>query len=240
MPEDVNWEAVRLDVGAGLTYREIGAKHGVSAATICKRAKKEEWPRDLSRRIKERAERNVLIAETAKQRNARAGVSRPVSYANENEMIQAEAGMRSAVIMQQREDAAIPVQIAKGMLMELLALQDESLREVLGRIAEARMLSFGDGKEAQALVQALERALDAAISLPGRAKTAQIITATFVQSGEWQRKVLSIDKDVEPDDPWRALLDFVAGHGKPHVAVQINNAPAVQLPPSSPYVREVE
>lgn len=226
-----NWEAVRLDVGSGMTYREIGAKHGVSAATVCKRAKKEDWPRDLSHRIKERTERNILAAETAKHRNMRAGVSRPVSYTNEREMIESEAAARSAVVMQDREDSAIPVLVVRGMLQELVALQDESLRDAL--LAQA--LKAGSPEE----LKAIQKALDAAISLPGRARVAQVLTATYVQGAEFRRKAYNIDKESEPgEDPWKAMIDWITRNNKPHVSVQVNNVSPVVS--ASPFVREVK
>ncbi len=229
-----NWEAVRLDVGSGMTYREIGAKHGVSAATVCKRAKKEDWPRDLSHRIKERTERNILAAETAKHRNTKAGVSRPVSYANERDMIESEAAARSAVVMQDREDSAVPVRVAQGMLRELLALQDENLRDILITAGE-KALKDGSPEERKAI----QKALDAAMSLPGRAGVAQKLTAAYVQAAEFRRKAYNIDKDVEPgEDPWKQMIDWITRNNKPHVSVQVNNVSPVVS--ASPFVREVK
>ena len=45
----VDWERIELDYRAGvLTLREISDKHAVSHVTIHKRAKRDEWSRDLS------------------------------------------------------------------------------------------------------------------------------------------------------------------------------------------------
>lgn len=53
----VDWERVELDYRTGLlTLREIGELHGVSHVAIGKRAKKYGWVRDLSAKVRAKAE----------------------------------------------------------------------------------------------------------------------------------------------------------------------------------------
>ena len=54
--KQVDWEGVERDYSAGLlSLREIGDKYGITEGAIRKKAKKEEWARDLSARIEKKA-----------------------------------------------------------------------------------------------------------------------------------------------------------------------------------------
>lgn len=63
--KQVDWEGVERDYSAGLlSLREIGAKYGVDEAYIRRKAKKNDWSRDLSAKIQSKAEkivRNELV-----------------------------------------------------------------------------------------------------------------------------------------------------------------------------------
>ena len=55
--KQVDWESVERDYSAGLlSLREIGAKHGVTHGAINKRANRDGWARDLSAKIKIKAD----------------------------------------------------------------------------------------------------------------------------------------------------------------------------------------
>lgn len=56
-----DWEKIELDYRAGIkTLREIAADHGISHQAINKRAKRDGWSRDLSAKIRAKAEPVVL------------------------------------------------------------------------------------------------------------------------------------------------------------------------------------
>lgn len=58
--KEPDWQAIELDYRSGVkTVRLIGEQHGVSHVSILKRAKKEEWPRDLSAKVKAREDELV-------------------------------------------------------------------------------------------------------------------------------------------------------------------------------------
>ena len=50
--KQVDWESVERDYSAGLlSLREIAAKHNVSHQVIARKAKTEDWSRDLGAKI---------------------------------------------------------------------------------------------------------------------------------------------------------------------------------------------
>ena len=60
--KQVDWEGVERDYSAGLlSLREIGAKYGVDEAYIRRKAKKNDWSRDLSAKIQSKAEKSRII-----------------------------------------------------------------------------------------------------------------------------------------------------------------------------------
>jgi len=66
-PKTPNWQQIELDYRAGIkTLRQIGGEQGVTEAAIRKRAKREDWTRDLSGRIAAKAEELVRKGEVRK------------------------------------------------------------------------------------------------------------------------------------------------------------------------------
>lgn len=54
-----NWEQIELDYRAGIkSLRQMAADHGIAHSAISKRAKRDDWSRDLSKKIK--AEKVIL------------------------------------------------------------------------------------------------------------------------------------------------------------------------------------
>lgn len=76
---DIDWEAIERDFRAGqLSVREIGAKHGVAASSITRRADRDEalgkpWTRDLTGAVQARTKEKLLQpAESAQSNTANA------------------------------------------------------------------------------------------------------------------------------------------------------------------------
>jgi uncharacterized protein YjcR len=69
-----DWEAIETAYRAGMmSLREIAAQHGISEGAIRKRAKRDDWSRDLAAKVK-----NALTIWYAKQRYAnRYALKRP-------------------------------------------------------------------------------------------------------------------------------------------------------------------
>jgi len=66
-PAAPDWQRIELDYRAGIkTLRQIGGEQGVTEAAIRKRARRDEWTRDLSVRIVAKAEDLVRKSEVRK------------------------------------------------------------------------------------------------------------------------------------------------------------------------------
>ena len=86
----VDWERIEADFRAGVkTLRVIASENGISHVAIAKRAKRDKWPRDLSAKIKAKAEALV---------NKRS-VNSLVTKATESEVVEANAHMQADVIL---------------------------------------------------------------------------------------------------------------------------------------------
>ena len=70
--KETDWESIERDYRAGLlSVREMAATYGVSHVAIMKRAKKDGWERDLSAKIKAKAEALVTTREVTNEQKER-------------------------------------------------------------------------------------------------------------------------------------------------------------------------
>lgn len=104
-----DWEAISMAYRAGvLSLRQIGAEHGISDTAIRKRARRDGWERDLSARVKAKADDLV-------RREAVRGSVR-TDTACEREVIEANASLQANVVLKSRGD----IQKARVLVMKLL------------------------------------------------------------------------------------------------------------------------
>lgn len=104
----INWEAVEVDYRVGLlTLREMAEAHGVSHVMIAKKAKALGWTRDLSAKIKAKADDLVN----------RAAVTSSVTKVTEAEIIEKNGTQSATVQITQRTD----IKRARDLNMVLLA-----------------------------------------------------------------------------------------------------------------------
>lgn len=126
--KQVDWEGVERDYSAGLlSLREIGAKHGVTHGAINKRANRDGWARDLSAKIKIKAD---LLVSTEM-------VSTAVSTkkASEKEVIEANAQAIVNIKLAHRGDIRKSKRIVNALFDELeLTTDNRELFEQLGEI----------------------------------------------------------------------------------------------------------
>ena len=88
----IDWFPIEADYRAGLlSLRQIGTKHDVNHIKIVRKAKLEGWTRDLTARIRARAEelvtKRAVTADEAKQRSVTAAEVVEVSARNQADLI---------------------------------------------------------------------------------------------------------------------------------------------------------
>jgi len=122
--KDIDWTTIERDYRTGLlSLREIAEPHGISETAVRKRAKRDNWDRDLEARIQARADALVRKAEVRDQvRNA--------NLASDREIIEANAERIAAVRSEHRKDIQNLRGIAERLISELhQAEQDGTLYE---------------------------------------------------------------------------------------------------------------
>lgn len=108
-----DWERVEADYRAGLlSVREIAASQGISHTAIQKRAKAEGWERDLSAKIKAKADALVAKREVAKQVAAQ-------RVETDKVIVEANAEVIAAVRMTHRADIRRYRELANSLLQEI-------------------------------------------------------------------------------------------------------------------------
>lgn len=96
--KEIDWEKVEIEFRAGIkSLREIGTIYGVSHVAINKKAKKEEWSRDLSAKIKAKADAMVTTAGVT-------GKVTKVSSVTEREIVEANAEAILSIRLSHRSD----------------------------------------------------------------------------------------------------------------------------------------
>ncbi|WNJ77760.1 hypothetical protein RJE46_14070 [Cedecea neteri] len=94
-----DWEAIESAYRAGLmSVRAIGEKHGVSHATILKRANKEGWQRDLTEQVRTATKAKVTKSVTTPGNHA--------SVVTDAQIVDQASDEAAAVVMAHREGLA--------------------------------------------------------------------------------------------------------------------------------------
>jgi len=124
-----DWERIEADYRAGvLSVREIAAEHGITEGAIRKRAKRDDWTRDLAAKVKAKADALVRKEEV---RNA---VRTEGAY-SERDIVDAGAATVAHVRLTQRSDIARSRSLAMALLGELEAQTENlDLFEQLGEL----------------------------------------------------------------------------------------------------------
>lgn len=127
--KQVDWESVERDYSAGLlSLREIGDKHGVTEGAIRKKAKKEEWVRDLTAKIAKKTD------DLVRKEMVRSEV-RSEKTISEKEVIEANAQAIVNIKLAHRGDIRKSKRIVNSLFDELeLTTDNRELFEQLGEI----------------------------------------------------------------------------------------------------------
>lgn len=113
MTSKPDWERIESDYRAGvLSIREIAGQHGITDTAIRKRAKTQNWERDIAAKAQAKADALVRRAEVRTKVRTEAAIS-------ERQLIEATAKVIADVRMQHRGDIAKARRLSMTLLAEL-------------------------------------------------------------------------------------------------------------------------
>ncbi|WP_175952862.1 hypothetical protein [Burkholderia sp. BCC0405] len=125
-----DWERIEADYRAGvLSLREIAASQGVTEGAIRKRAKRDDWARDLAGKVRAKAD------ELVRRELVRSAVRTGSDAYSEKEIVAANGEAVAAIEIGQRKDIGRARTLAMSLLAELEHETDNfELFEELGEI----------------------------------------------------------------------------------------------------------
>lgn len=160
-----DWEFIETAYRAGvLSLRQVATQHGISDTAIRKRAKRDGWTRDLSAKVRAKADdlvrSEVVHSEVRKE------------TACEREVIEANAQMQADVVLSSRRD----IQKARALVMRLLDELERmtagaDLLVQLGELMLDPVANAGKLQEAYKKIISLPSRIDAMRKLADALKT---------------------------------------------------------------------
>lgn len=194
-PKIVDWERVEAEYRIGVkTLREIAEPYNITEAAIRKRAKRDQWARDLSNRIRLKADDKVRKAAMVRE------PSTLLTSENEDDVVEFVATNNALIITKQSERVDESLSIVDSMILELKhQVVNKELYDQLGEILRAED-KFGNDK--------LNDIYQKVISFGGRTDGVKKLTETLKVLIELQRKIHKIDSDPDGDESKKVNLMF--------------------------------
>lgn len=185
-----DWLVIEADYRAGIKpLRQIAEEHGITHGAVNKRAKRDEWTRDLGAKIAAQAEALV----------SKAAVSTEVSAAKkitEKAIVDAAANVQYTVRMEHRADIKRSRALFQSLLGELEAVGAARGRELLDALAESLVAEEGEDEDAARRRQTRNRKLLADIhALPGRIDSAKRLSEMLERLVRLEREAFGISND---------------------------------------------
>jgi hypothetical protein len=204
-----DWERIEAEYRVGVkSLREIGSDHGVTEGAIRKRAKKDDWTRDLSAKVRIKAEELVRKAQVRSQVRKESPTER--------ETVEAAALDMATVRIAHRTD----ITRMRALVLRLLSECEAEAAEP-GVFAElGDMLRAPDERGQDRLNEAYQKA----ISLPVRIKGVKELADTMKTLIGLEREAYGITEAnapaatmpdaglISPEMRQEAYLRYVSGH----------------------------
>lgn len=125
-----DWSVIEADYRAGIkTLRQIGEEHGITEGAIRKRAKRDDWTRDLSERIQDKAEqlvRKQLVVRKTQVRTKPESVPPREISPTERQLVDANAQAVADIRLAHRSDALRARTLASKLMAELEADEEQA------------------------------------------------------------------------------------------------------------------
>lgn len=198
-----DWEKIELDYRAGIkTLREIASEHGLSDGAVRKRAKRDDWVRDLTAKINKKAEDLVRKNEVRKE----------TAY-SEREIIEANALNSANIQVTQRKDLTRFHAIANNLFEEMEAITGNDNAGVLKQLSA---WIEDEGLTSEDAIVMFERIS----TLPSRVKMAKDLADTLAKLIPLERTVYKMDvEEKNSDDSLTNLLTAIAVGNKNNFTV---------------------
>lgn len=191
----IDWEAVELHYRAGIrSLKDIGAEFGVSDAGIIKRAKRDDWERDLRAKIQAKAEAKVSASLVSAEVSAQTKVA-------ERQIVDANAQAVADVRLAHRRDIHRARRLTNALLDELEQQTDPDTLVMLDELGE--LLRNPDEKGMDKLNDLYRKVIE----LPERSKTMKVLAESLQKLVDMERQAFGMDaKDSGGGDapPWAA------------------------------------
>ncbi|MGE5046590.1 hypothetical protein [Yersinia enterocolitica] len=176
-----DWEAIESAYRAGLmSIREIASQHGITHGAINKRAKRDDWERDLKAKIKAKADALVSKREVSTQVSTEKALSERI-------LIEANAEVIANVRMEHRGDIRRAREITNALFDELGAecADIESLR----KLGELMLQPDENGRDR------LNEVYQSIIALPERVKAVKALSDAIKNLIGLERQAYDIGED---------------------------------------------
>ncbi|MFQ0995478.1 hypothetical protein ACGH6Q_10760 [Gilliamella sp. BG2] len=189
-----DWEAIESAYRAGLlSIREIASQHGITHGAINKRAKRDGWERDLSSKIKNKADSLVSKKEVSTQVSSE-------NKLNERILIEANAEVIANVRMEHRGDIRKARNITNALFEELGAECADI--EAFKKLGELLANPDQNGRDK------LNEVYMSVISIPERVKSMKALSETLKNLITLERQAYNID-DTPKDNSVGQLSDLM-------------------------------
>ena len=197
--KEINWEKIELDYRAGVkSIRQIAAENEIAESGIRRRAKQYEWVRDLSEKIKAKAD-DIVRKESVRS------VVRTKTTISEKDTIDANANEVASVRLAHRKDIQRSRKIAMSLFDELEMMVGQENVKLLEMLGE---LMWSPDDKGNDKVNDLYMKI---ISMPGRVKSMKDLSDTLKTLIALERQAFGLDDDNnKPVDALTALLERVS------------------------------
>ena len=197
--KEINWEKIELDYRAGVkSIRQIAAENEIAESGIRRRAKQYEWVRDLSEKIKAKAD------DIVRKESVRSAV-RTKTTISEKDTIDANANEVASVRLAHRKDIQRSRKIAMSLFDELEMMVGQENVKLLEMLGE---LMWSPDDKGNDKVNDLYMKI---ISMPGRVKSMKDLSDTLKTLIALERQAFGLDdENNKPVDALTALLERVS------------------------------
>lgn len=198
--QPIDWAAIEADYRAGIkTLRVIAQGRGVSHVAIANRAKKEEWSRDLKKRIDAHAAQLVAKAELNKD-----GLNSTVNNRSglETAIVQANGQAIFTVIMGQKKTGQRLLNLGDSLLgdLEVISSQEgQGLADALLNALTKPVNGQETPEQQRRRTETNRKTLERALSLDTRVDIYKRIVDAYARGFDIQRQAFGITDKTQTD-----------------------------------------